>query len=493
MRRRWASVLTAGALFGLVAATPKPQGTPAPESFSEAVVVREADVLTEPPPLVGYEDDAESWLVLEDGLEREVVRVEELDAADAEPWDIVVWLDEALASPAVRLHAGAALSRSAAALAARGPVALWSEGRELAVRSEAGGIESFIADAVATAASRSRAELDLELDLGSLDGALDRLLLLADQRPRSGPGLLLVPAAPLPVPPDTADATHRRLLDRLESVAAVLSGYGWTVIVLPFRTPSDEWEQSVDQRDDYERWRDDVATGGIGWDFGVPYPRRRKPISVERTATQVDPALIQWRRFVGPGGGWVVDAEEQLRRALEALSRRRRLWYRTSAPLDGSLRRVETRWRPTGQATRAQLWRRAGTPETVTEARVRDLAARRRLADSAAGALDQRAGRQGLPAPWWRLGDLRPIGGFELEVGAAPGALVRLRVRGTVPEAPAADRRARLTCVRRTAGAGVAMSHRLLPWTAAWEIECPDAIAVSVEDLATGAFGWSWL
>jgi hypothetical protein len=129
----------------------------------------------------------------------------------------------------------------------------------------------------------------------------------------------------------------------------------------------------------------------------------------------------------------------------------------------------------------------------VTEARVRDLAARRRLADSAAGALDQRAGRQGLPAPWWRLGDLRPIGGFELEVGAAPGALVRLRVRGTVPEAPAADRRARLTCVRRTAGAGVAVSHRLLPWTAAWEIECPDAIAVSVEDLATGAFGWSWL
>jgi hypothetical protein len=458
----------AGVCVGIVVAALTGAALSAPPSrFGEAVVVREADVLSEPPPRLGAVGDPRSWSVIEDGLAREVVRVERLADLEGEPWDLIVWLDDDLAPAAVRLHATAALSRLAPDLARRGPVSLWRDGVESGVRGEASGIESLLADA---ALAGTTAGDTVEI------AALDRLLLFVDRRPRSGPGVIALPAGPLAVEPAAVPM-------RLDEVARTLAAYGWTVLVLPLRAAADDLPTSLDDRSDYQRWRDEVATHGV--DFrGIRWPPRRRRVSVERTATQLDPALQVWRRFVAPGGGWVVDSEQQLRLAFGQLAERRRLWYRTPAALDGAVRAIETRWQPTGQATRAQAWRRAGTPEVVVDARLRDVRQRGETLAAAQAALDLRAGRDGLPPPPWRSGERAVASGaLRFEVSVPASGRISLRLGSEPPEAPGTGRLARVSCLDGD------VVHHVVPWAATFEVACAAPRVVGLEDLATGAWG----
>ncbi|MES1243446.1 MAG: hypothetical protein ABUT39_17685, partial [Acidobacteriota bacterium] len=93
----------------------------AAQRFEEKLAVREVELVFELPNRSS--PDRDDLDVVEDGLIRPVTKVGSLeDSTVRSPWTAVVWVDEALASPATVFGSTLGLAKEAAALAGLGSV-----------------------------------------------------------------------------------------------------------------------------------------------------------------------------------------------------------------------------------------------------------------------------------------------------------------------------------------------------------------------------------
>jgi len=345
--------------------------------FRESLWARETSLLVPEPPSRGDRLAARNWLILEDGLEAEVVRVEAAVDPDGEPWRTLVWVDRRLAGPGDAALARELL-RASKQLLALGTVEL-AGGIEWPASREARHLQSFLEERLLRPSPDTGG--DAAPRHAETAAALDALCLRLAQWGAVDSGVLVLPAAALWLPPaawsalrsgETAslpDAGDREVVEALLDAARVAAAYGWIPFVL---VPEESGSPG-----------DSVGPGWRGAPLDPPglYSAESHAPSAGRVSASLhraldavlDPSLQAWQRFAAFGGGGVARSGEALGDRVAALPSRLRLWYRTTLPPDGRAAEADVRWLPNGALVRAAVPRRRGTPEGVARARLRYL------------------------------------------------------------------------------------------------------------------------
>lgn len=361
----WLAALMVGAVAAHApASSPGSAQEPTSESTSESaavaerIVVRERSVLIDPPR--GWRArnaPSRGLVVLEGGIERPARALEslEIDRRRPGPFRLVLYLDDWLASRESRAPILLALAREAASLGRLGNL----EVREADCTGEALRLAP-------TAEPRRLAE------------ELARLAGLAAQPPRARPGD--APCAAAPGEPWSEGAMR---IDRMVRTLGPTCSRGDACLLLlpvdrrvPPRAlvaagdapPAEEW-LAFDAR--VRRAEVELATGGwsaivlAGWEVrsefregdpgrhrDAPEPRfsddsivRFEVLSTRRHArrwseagyrARIDPELEAWRGWVAATAGGLAPDPLELARALEAMSRKVRLWYAVEARDDAA-------------------------------------------------------------------------------------------------------------------------------------------------------------
>ena len=447
MARR--SRLAAGPLLVFLIST---GGLPAqpPERFSEKLVIREREILVDPP-----EDQGDHGLepanlrVLVDGQPREVTRAEPA----AGDWTIVLYVDEVLARPGTIFYSGLALANRARELTRAGGVEVVAAGAEprlvLAPTREAKRIEQVLTDISATArVERDHAEGQTRTDTGpsppQIRRQLDKLLAFLAARRPSGPHAVFIVADGPDLSPEQSALLERRDAAGAAGTPAaiyrraarVLAAYGWVAIPVPLR--KEGVGVAIAPQSEIEVFRGSSAPSDH--QNGVPPILPHRPPKKTTLAFTgvidlfVEPKTAALRLLSRATAGTVIGFEQQIGPTLAALSRRWRLWIaEPDAPVDGRLHSVavslSARERinarlgmaevslPGALETkqiRAPSWIRSSTPEEIAEARLEDLLAHR----GAGGDLPLQVALRRAGAGWELRIEIAPI---EMPDTALPG------------------------------------------------------------------------
>lgn len=430
-------LLAAGPLLALLVFA---GGLPAqrPETFSEKLVIREREILVDPPDdLAGRALQPEDFRVLVDGQLREVARAEPA----ARDWTVVLYIDEALARPGTIFYSGLALANRARELTRAGTVEVAVAGADprlvLPPTREAHRVERTLVDLAAAArVERDRSE-GLARAAGEPAGAqtrrqLDKLLAwLADRRP-AGPHAVFLVADGADLPPEELALLARRNAAGagpapaavFQRAARLLAAYGWVAIPVPLRKEGMGLEIAP------QREIEILRQGSAPSDHQNSVPPILPGRPPEKTTLAwtgvidllVEPKTAALRILSRATAGTVIGFEAQIGPILAGLSRRWRLWLaEPDAPVDGRLHRLEVSladkmrlgFAPYGVAVslpgearsiRAPAWIRSSTPEEIAEARLAELLAGR----SAGGDLPLTAAARPTPS------------GLELQLALAP-------------------------------------------------------------------------
>lgn len=449
--------------------------SPTSPPYEESVVVREAEVVVQAPE--GLSESRRrglapgSLLVLEDGAFRDVTSVQPLETKEGE-WTVVVAFERAFVAPETLFRSALALGHRAERLARLGNVEVVETGpafrRWLLPTRDGAAIAQAFADLAASTrpAGTAAAAVPPTVDLAGVHEASQRLLAEVVGRPAGGARALLW-LTDLAGAPATTAAAGARDVAGLTATAQAVAAYGWTVVAVglgPETEGADERRAS-----EFDRLRQ-LGLGASGTQsFALDVGRRSELDRPGALNVFLQPTSALVRALARESAGTLAGVESQLDAALDDLSHRLVLVYRTPAALDGALRSLEVRLLPDDLALRAVRWQRSGTPEAVAELH---------LAEAIAGE---------------RLGN-----GLKLRavvVSGTRGMLLRVEPEVAAPgdESPSAGP-VRLTW---TADAGqirhLVVSRPLAP---GWVEQLPLATAlargtwaVAVEDLGSGSWG----
>lgn len=400
MPRKRALVL----LVLLACLAPARHGDAQRETFEDKVLVREAELVFELPPLsiLGtLTFGADTLLVIEDGKVRPITKAGALEGG----MSAVVWVDEVLAQPETVFASTLALAQQSAALARLGRVEVVvaaPEPRvELAFNQEPKRLELVLADLAGKArverdesASRplERSGMSSGPDAATLRRQLDRLLVHLAERRDPGPRVLFLVADGFPVSPSESKAYEVGAADPkagkraavLLETARLLAAYGWVTVAMPMRREpagkKDRGSSDIDRfRDNHGNWSDKSNSVPPGIHSRGPKDSKLRWEGV--LDSLIKPDLSPLRALVDTTAGILVANAELLPSTLEALSGRWHLYYQTQTPVDGRLRPIEIRMKD-GTPVRSRHWVRASTPEGIAEARLRQLLAGEHLPET---------------------------------------------------------------------------------------------------------------
>jgi hypothetical protein len=431
------------ALSGLPAATaappsrrpaaPRAANPPPPDTFAEKVLVREIEVVVELPEslresrrkALGPQD----FQVTEDGRLRQVVKASPVNAGDAGPWQLVIYVDRVLADPETVFFTVNSLAQRAAQLTGLGTIALvvadpaprvllaetrepkmleqalidiasQAERQKDAARPAQGPSPSLGqsqgqsqgqgrdqakgqapgqppgpgpsnrgggAHAEAEAAARPRPEVVRHQE--------DQLVALLAGRSGGGPRALVLVANGF----DTSrsgDGADSATAAVAEEPARTLAAYGWITLAAPMRRQ----ELGTPHREmtDIER----IRQSNSGRDApGSSVPPEILPQAAPKSRLQydsvlslfVEPTSASLHAMASATSGTVIGLPVQLAAALTGLTKRWHIFYLAPDPEDGRPRPVEVRLSPEGTLLRTPVWRRSSTPDEVAAARLREI------------------------------------------------------------------------------------------------------------------------
>ncbi len=446
---KWRSLGAAGPLLALLVCA---GGLPAqpPEKFSEKLVIREREILVDPPDEQGAHGlQPANFLVLVDGQPREVTRAEPA----AGDWTIVLYIDEVLARPGTIFYSGLALANHARELTRAGGVEIVVAGSDprvvLPSTREERPLRQTLLDLSGTArverdVTEARAQASGEPSLPEIRRQLDKLLAFLAARRPSGPHAVFLIADGLDLSPEQS-----ALLERQEAAGAVgtpaavfhraarvVAAYGWVAIPVPLRREGVGVE--VAPQSELESFRGSSAPSDH--QNGVPPILPGRPPKKTTLAFTgvidlfIEPKTAALRILSRATVGTVIGFEQQIAPTLAALSRRWRLWIaEPDVPVDGRLHSLAVSltareridavlWvaavsLPGTMETRqirAPGWIRSSTPAEIAAARLEDLLAHR----SAGGDLPLRLALRRAAAGWELRIEIAPV---EISAAALPG------------------------------------------------------------------------
>lgn len=366
--RPWLLLLAAPLLLSARAA-----GQP-PPTFSDLLSVREREILIDLPDTL--EDNRlkpEDFQVLVDGQPWEVTRAAPLFEEDgAGPWTLLIYVDRTLARPGTVFYSGLALANRARALTSLGTVEVAVAGSDpatvLAPTREARQVEGTLTDLAAEArVERDRTEgrtaADGELKAEGVRRQLDKLLDFLSARRSAGPHALFLVADGFGVSPEQAillssgtpaDGPSGLLPATIQRTARLLAAYGWVTIVLPLRKEGLGLQQS--KVSDIDRMR--VNSRGPGEPPVILVPPKPTTLVFPGVIDLfIKPETAALRPLAQATTGTVIGFEEQLDPALDALTRRWRLWIaEPEAPLEEAIQTLAVRLPGNSKAVRAPEW-----------------------------------------------------------------------------------------------------------------------------------------
>ena len=368
---------------GSTAAAPQPPRGAEPP-YAETVVVVESSVVVEMPS-TRPDATAEQVVVLEGGVAREVTRVEPLGGED--PWDLLVWIDGALCRPASLGPTLLGLARHAAVLARLGRVRVVLAGEQPRVVVPPPRDVSELEVALAglgreEAACQERAsallwEARAATTPGDAERVLGRLADLVESRGRmladaAGPcphdacAVLLVAhgypleldlALPERVRSAGTLAMGSRLRAATDELARRLALARWALLALPLVPPAPPGREEGLAPEDrpgpdaipprehmpsgYGRKRDRDESQGVlvkVWPRGRKRRARTDALPAGNWDVFLLPDLAHLRALADATGGMMLRVAAQLEPALEELSGRTRVWYRTTPLAPGEVR-----------------------------------------------------------------------------------------------------------------------------------------------------------
>jgi hypothetical protein len=363
-----------------------------PETFSESVFVRELELVVDPSDALERKALLPGdFQVLIDGQPREVTRIERVSEA-ARPWTVVVYVDQVLAGPATVFSSTLALAERAETLTRMGSVEVviaGSDPRTVLPSSREAKLVKQVLSGLAEEARVARDRASKQAagrrpETPPVARQLDKLVAHLAGRTSSGPRLLFLVTDGIEIPPGQRSLLDSRApgagpaagvpADAISRSARLLAAYGWVSMPLAVRE-----EESIGRQrsmvSDVDRIR--ATTSGSG---GSPpvilVSPGSTPLAYEGVLELlVNPRTEALQALARPGTGTVIGYEQQLDLMLGELSRRRRLWVAAPDSVDGRVHPVEVRVPERVGEVRAQAWVRSGTPEGVTEARLRNLLA----------------------------------------------------------------------------------------------------------------------
>ncbi len=386
--RRLATAALAALALG-AAPSPHPAATHAPPKvppFEQSIEVVETSVLVTRPAIRRVRD--RDWKVRENGVERKVERVEELDD---DAWELLIWVDGPLCEQAALARTLLALAHQAEAMTDLGSVRIVTASPQpetvLAATREPATLVKALAglasqplcsgepntlfwrargmprgsdfDPVLATPAKAAAALTELRDLVER-----RTALLAEAaspcQAAAGCALLLIshgyPLDPdLRLPPELRPADSAQLAASLatttDGLARRLATSRWLVLALPFAPPppGDQPEEAAQPIPGGARPRPEPFPDmGDHGPPGMPVLIHRPPaVAPPAAATDVyvTPEYAPLRRLGSLTDGLVLRVPEQLAPAWESLASRLRLWYRTAPFAAGEARSLEVRVR----------------------------------------------------------------------------------------------------------------------------------------------------
>lgn len=415
MYRTRLSALPLALLSLTLSLTPAAAQDPSGQTFRGDVLVREVELILDLPEKLqrpgrtGLQPG--DVVVTEDGVTRPVTRIgpvvggflpgEDNRLVEAAAWDVVIYFDSLLAAPDNQFLAALALAQRAGDLTRLGNVAIVvadPEPRQVLAPTR---ITQNVEQALGKISADARVQRDRAGATGGrtprtlidLQRQSDRLLNQLTAQPSGGPRALFLVADSFDLSPrelnliSQASGVHSEeailtpVNAMFQHTAQTLAGYGWVTVALPMRKTGLGREHL--EPNDTERIRQ--MSGGsthtndvppvIG--FGSP---DRTPLRYEGVVDAfVQRATAPLMELAQETAGTMVAFDEQMKTALDGLSRRWHLYYQAPDPLDGQVRPVEVRLREGALPVRTRRWVRSSTPQTVSEARLRLLLGGARL------------------------------------------------------------------------------------------------------------------
>ncbi|MFQ5527862.1 MAG: hypothetical protein ACE5GX_16590 [Thermoanaerobaculia bacterium] len=355
-------------------------------------------------------------VVLEDGQARKVTRLQPIasvlpaaDEADVEgvtvcPWTVLIYVDAVLADPATIFEAALALGQQSESLTELGCVGIVKADPIPEVLVTSSRSPEYVEKILVDLATVARAERDRlparpqpppgeeRRGASKVEAQWDRLLSFVAGRRSSGPKALFLISDGFAL--STTDieilsgrerlqdvrAGARPLADMVADTAQTLASYGWLTIATP-HVPGRS--KPPETRDRFDIWRDEVEGRIKAGDrrsvinfFGRTQASRPTGDLDDRLyEAYLLPDLAPLRALAAATSGEVVWSQLQLNATLENLGERRLLWFQTTEPHDGRIRRLQVRLLDTGTYVEAPWWKRSSTPDLVAESRLRRLLA----------------------------------------------------------------------------------------------------------------------
>jgi hypothetical protein len=538
------------ALSGLPAATaaapaqrpaaPRGASPPPPDTFAEKVLVREIEVVVELPEsmresrrkALGPQD----FQVTEDGRLRQVVKASPVNAGDAGPWQLVIYVDRVLAEPETVFFTANSLAQRAEQLTGLGTVALVVADPAPRILLAETREPKMLAQALVDIAAQAERQKDAARPAqgqsqnpgqsqGQGQGRDQAKGQAAGQPPAPGPsnrggGARAEPEAAAGPRPEVVRHQEDQLVALLagrsgggpralvlvangfdnsrsgdgadsataavaEEPARTLAAYGWITLAAPMRrqdlgTPHREIT-------DVERMRQSNSGREAP---GSSVPPEILPQAAPKSRLQydsvlslfVEPTSASLHAMASATSGTVIGLPVQLAAALTGLTKRWHIFYLAPDPGDGRPRPVEVRLSPEGTLLRSPVWRRSSTPDEVAAARLREIltggADHGTLPLTAAATVAAAASRPGEEHGSLRL----TVGAFSAPDSLAPGPY---RLTLAFAGAP---------------GSTLAVQHQVLSgadltekgWTKTLPLEVPagsSRLGIEVEDLAHQIWG----
>ncbi|MCZ7651751.1 MAG: hypothetical protein M5U13_11555 [Thermoanaerobaculia bacterium] len=362
-------------ILSLAATVPLPASEP-PTSYGEELLVREAEVVAEPPDGLSERRRRDlapgALLLLEDGAFREITAVKPL-SPDGGSWSLLVYVDPGQIGRETLVRSALALARRSERLAGLGEVELVVADPEpmrlLAPTREPAAIAAALADLAAVARARpdehpaaadlptvqARARRLLESVAAHRGGGAKALVLLTDFELAPGAG----ESAAAGLPP--------RLLAAFPETGQALAAFGWVAVAVGLT--EEEAGRPRREPSEIDRLRQLTQGTGMGETYALELGRRSALAAPGALAPFLDPRTALLRAVLRETAGHLAAVEAQLDAALAGLGRRLLVAYRTPAPVDGRPRALELRLLPEDAPLRVPRWRRSGTPEQLAEAR----------------------------------------------------------------------------------------------------------------------------
>ncbi|HRU09835.1 MAG TPA: hypothetical protein P5144_10710 [Thermoanaerobaculia bacterium] len=364
-------------ILGLAVTLPAAAQEP-PPSYEEELVVREAEVVVEPPEGMSESQrqalGPSSLLLLEDGAFREITAVRPL-TPDGGSWSLLIYVDTGQSGRETLARSALALARRAGRLAALGEVELIVADPEprrlLAGTRQPAAITTALADLAATARARAE-EAPAALDLAAVQARARRLLECVATHSVGGAKALILLTdfmlTPPPAPAGEEAAPSPRLLAAFPEIGQALAAFGWVTVAVGLT--AEEVKRPAEELSEMGRLQQ-LVRGGRGIDHFAPLEAGRP--SRLNTPGALDPYLepgtALLRALLREGAGHLVATEPQLDAVLAGLGRRLLVAYRTPAQIDGRPRALEMRLLAGDLPLRVPRWRQSGSPEQLAEAR----------------------------------------------------------------------------------------------------------------------------